>query len=45
MSTIRKCHNENCENNVEGAYCNACEVVISEDGVCESYYPKTKEVD
>lgn len=40
MSSIRKCYNANCENNFEGAYCDGCEVVIDECGMCCSYVPK-----
>ena len=40
MSRVRKCYNENCECNIDGAYCEADEIVISDYGVCESYCPK-----
>lgn len=40
MSVVRKCHNESCECNVGGAYCDACEITISESGVCESFCPR-----
>ena len=43
MSRVRKCYNESCECNVDGAYCDACEITISEYGVCESYCPKLEE--
>ena len=43
MARVRKCYNESCEYNVDGAYCDACEITISDDGVCESYFPKTEE--
>ena len=42
MATIRKCYNETCECNVEGAYCDACEIIISDSGMCESYYPRAE---
>lgn len=40
MATVKKCYQVSCECNVDGAYCDACEVVISVDGVCETYWPK-----
>ena len=29
MSQVRKCYNENCENNYMGAYCECCEITMS----------------
>ena len=40
MPCIRRCRNENCECNVDGCYCDAVEVELNEDGVCETFYPK-----
>ena len=40
MATVRKCYQENCECNVDGIYCDACEVIIGDGGVCETYCPK-----
>ena len=45
MANVRKCYNESCECNVYGAYCDATEIVISDGGVCETYYPKSEEQD
>jgi hypothetical protein len=42
MAAVKKCYNENCECNVDGAYCDACEVTIGDDGMCETYFPKIK---
>jgi hypothetical protein len=36
MPSIRRCRNENCECNVDGSYCDAIEVELNEDGVCET---------
>ena len=43
MASVRKCYNEECECNVEGIYCDACEITISDCGICESFFPKIKE--
>ena len=43
MSQVRKCYNENCENNYMGAYCECCEITIDENGCCCSYFPKQEE--
>jgi hypothetical protein len=43
MARVRKCYNENCECNIDGAYCDSCEIIISDGGVCESYCPKIEE--
>lgn len=43
MSQVRKCYNENCENNYMGAYCECCEITIDENGYCCSYFPKQEE--
>jgi hypothetical protein len=40
MPCIRRCRNENCECNVDGIYCDAIEVELNEDGVCETFCPK-----
>ena len=40
---VRKCYNENCENNYMGAYCECCEITIDENGCCCSYCPKQEE--
>lgn len=45
MSRIGKCYNENCEYNIDGVYCDAYEVILSEDGVCETYCFSTKNDD
>lgn len=45
MSVVRKCYNADCENNYMGAYCECCEITISDGGTCDSYFPKAKEVD
>ena len=43
MSQVRKCYNENCENNYMGAYCECCEITIDENGCCYNYFPKQEE--
>lgn len=43
MGQVRKCYNENCENNYMGAYCECCEITIDENGCCCSYFPKQEE--
>lgn len=43
MSQVRKCYNENCENNYMGAYCECCEITIDENGCCDNYFPKQEE--
>ena len=40
MPSIRRCRNEHCECNVDGIYCDAVEVELNEDGVCETFCPK-----
>lgn len=45
MSVVRKCHNKSCECNIDGAYCDACEITIGEGGVCESFYPRIETQD
>lgn len=40
MSHVRKCYNENCENNYMGAYCECFVIIIDENGCCCSYFPK-----
>lgn len=40
MAKVRNCYNESCECNVNGAYCEADEVFIGDDGMCWTYYPK-----
>lgn len=40
MADIRKCYNAECEFNVEGIYCDACEIIISDCGMCDSFYPR-----
>ena len=40
MSQVRKCYNENCENNYMGAYCECCEITIGENGCCYNYFPR-----
>ena len=40
MPSIRRCRNEDCECNVDGIYCDAIEVELNEDGVCETFCPK-----
>lgn len=42
MADVRKCYNAECEFNVEGIYCDACEIIISDCGMCDSFYPKEK---
>lgn len=36
MAVVRKCYNKDCECNIDGAYCGADEIIISEDGACDS---------
>ena len=43
MSCVRKCHNETCENNYMGGYCECCEITIDENGCCCNYFPKQEE--
>ena len=43
MADVRKCYNAECEFNVEGIYCDACEIIISDCGMCDSFYPREKE--
>ena len=43
MATVRKCYQEDCEYNVGGVYCDACEIIIGSSGYCESYCEKDEE--
>lgn len=40
MATVRKCYRGDCECNVEGAYCDACEVIVGTAGDCLTYTQK-----
>ena len=39
MSNIRKCYNSMCANNVDGCYCDGCDIIIDDSGVCVSFNP------
>lgn len=43
MATVRKCYQEDCECNIDGAYCDACEVIIGTNGDCLTYCQKCEE--
>ena len=43
MANVRKCYNESCEFNIDGVYCDAYEIVLGDEGICETCYPKSDE--
>jgi hypothetical protein len=45
LPSIRRCKNKRCEYNIEGAYCEAVEIVIDEFGECEAFEYKQEETE
>ena len=43
MANIRRCHNEKCENNIDGSYCDGVDIVMDSNGCCEDFQQKESE--